>query len=38
VFVPVDTTAELDGQLDDLEGNPLGGIVETQTITKDEEQ
>jgi hypothetical protein len=36
VFAPVDTTAELDGQLDDFEGNPLGGIVETQTITKDD--
>ncbi len=35
IYAPIDLAAELDGQLDDKDGNPLGGVVEQQTITKD---
>lgn len=42
VFAPLDLAAELTGQLDDPNadppGAPLGGVEETQTITKDDEE
>jgi hypothetical protein len=41
-FAPLDLEAELTGQLDDPNsdppGLPLGGVEETQTITKDDEE